>query len=64
VLGILAHYRGDVHRIITESYKTIDVMQAINRNLPLRSLDVIAGLSSSCKCRHLSKRLLLTVFSK
>jgi hypothetical protein len=44
VIGILAHYRRDVHRIITESYKTIDVMQAINRNLPLRSLDTTGGL--------------------
>ena len=48
VIGILVHYRRDVHRIITESYKTIGVMQVINRNLPLRSLAAIAGLFSGC----------------
>jgi hypothetical protein len=48
VIGILVHYRRDVLRIITESYKTIGVMQVINRNLPLRSLAAIAVLFSGC----------------
>jgi hypothetical protein len=48
VIGILVHYRRDVRRIITESYKTIGVMQVINRNLPLRYLDAVAGLCLGC----------------
>jgi hypothetical protein len=44
MIGILAHYRRDVLRIITESYNSIHVMQAINRDLALQSAAAISGL--------------------
>jgi hypothetical protein len=61
IIGISVHNRGDMQKIITKSYSSIDAMQVINTDLPLQSAAGMVSLFNimlaNCKCSFLSIRL-------